>query len=204
MWEGFELAGPAVRLRRLELADAEALAQAAGAERSTFRYTWVPTGVEGARAYIAATHRAMESGARLPLATLFEGELVGSTSFLAMQPWSWPEGSPLQRHERPDAVEIGATWLAPAAQRTRCNTEAKLLMLTHAFESWRVYGVRFRTDERNRRSRTAIERLGASLDGVIRADYPAQDGRPRNSASYSIVAEEWPSIRVRLRERLER
>lgn len=204
MWEDFELEGETVRLRRLELDDAEGLATAAGTERDLYGYTAVPDGVAGARTYIEQTHRAMESGQRLPLATVWNGQLVGSTSFLAMQPWLWPPGSPLQRTDRPDSVEIGATWLGPAARRTRCNTEAKLLMLTHAFEAWDVYAVRFRTDERNARSREAIERLGAKLDGVIRADYPSQDGRPRNSASYSILAAEWPPVRERLEARLAR
>jgi RimJ/RimL family protein N-acetyltransferase len=100
-------------------------------------------------------------------------------------------------------VEIGWTWLAPSAQRTAINTEAKLLMLTFAFEEWKVDRVCLRTDRRNERSRNAIERLGATLDGVIRADRPGSDGTIRDTAHYSIVADEWPAVRDRLRLRTQ-
>ena len=102
--------------------------------------------------------------------------------------------SSLQRTEHPDAVEIGSTWLAASAQRTRCNTEAKYLLLSHAFDVWRVHRVSLKTDERNTKSRRAIERLGALFDGVRRADMPGQDGSVRNSAYYSIVPGEWPTV----------
>ena len=95
-------------------------------------------------------------------------------------------------------VEIGATWLGPDAQRTGINTEAKLLMLTHAFESWLVRRVRFQTDSRNERSRNAIERLGAQLDGVIRGDRVATDGAIRDSAVFSILDSEWHSVKDQL------
>ena len=120
---------------------------------------------------------------------------MGSTSFLEIQRWRWPAGSPLQRGDDPDVVDIGATWLAASAQRTRCNTEAKLLMLTHAFEVWRVHRVALKTDERNTASRRAIERLGARFEGVRRADMPGQDRSVRHSAYYSIVQAEWPAVR---------
>ena len=102
----------------------------------------------------------------------------------------------------PDALEIGATWLSDLAQRTRCNTEAKYLMLTHAFDVWEVHRVALKTDERNTRSRRAIERLGAKLDGVRRADMPGQDGSVRSSAYYSIVRAEWPAVRATLEQSL--
>jgi len=143
--------------------------------------------------------RQRAAGDRLPFVTVWRGRVVGSTSFIEPRVWDWPAGSALQRIDRPDAVEIGSTWLAASAQRTRCNTEAKLLMLTHAFERWQVHAVSFKTDERNVRSRRAIERLGARFDGVRRADMPGADGTVRNSAHYSIVAAEWPAIRARLR-----
>ena len=202
MWEQFSLTGESVELRPLVLDDAEALAEAARESRDTFTFTPVPDGVEDARFYIERTHQAQAAGTRLPLAIAWNGRAVGSSSFLSMTPWLWPAGSPLQRTAEPDSVEIGATWLAASAQRTRCNTEAKLLMLSHAFEVWDVYSVRFRTDARNERSRRAIERLGAQLEGVLRSDYPGNDARPRNSASYSILAAEWPGVRERLEARL--
>ena len=88
----------------------------------------------------------------------------------------------------------------PAAQRTPINTEAKLLMLSHAFDVWHVLRVTLKTDARNERSRNAILRLGAQFDGVLRAHMPAYDGAwPRDSAFYSILASEWPAVRSRLR-----
>jgi RimJ/RimL family protein N-acetyltransferase len=198
------LKGATVTLRPLALADAGALAAAAAESRQHYIYTRVPDGVVEAEGYIAAALQERESGHRLPFATLWQGRVVGCTSYLDLQQWRWPAGSPLQRTDRPDAVEIGATWLSASAQRTRCNTEAKYLMLSHAFDVWEVHRVALKTDERNTRSRRAIERLGARLDGVRRADMPGQDGSVRNSAYYSIVRAEWPAIRAKLEESLAR
>jgi RimJ/RimL family protein N-acetyltransferase len=129
---------------------------------------------------------------------------VGSTRFGNIESWPWPPGNPNQRgDDRPDAVEIGWTWLAAAAQRTAVNTEAKLLMLTHAFEEWRVHRVSLMTDSRNERSRNAILRLGARFDGVLRGQRPATDGGIRDTAAFSILESEWPMIRRRLQSRLD-
>jgi N-acetyltransferase len=196
------LAGPTVTLRPLSIADAGALAAAAAESREHYTYTRVPDGAAQAESYIAAALRDRESGHRMPFVTLWHDRVVGCTSYLDLQRWQWPAGSPLQRTDRPDAVEIGATWLSASAQRTRCNAEAKYLMLAHAFDVWEVHRVALKTDERNARSRRAIERLGAKLDGVRRADMPGQDGSVRNSAYYSIVRAEWPAVRARLEESL--
>jgi len=88
-------------------------------------------------------------------------------------------------------------------QRTSVNTEAKLLLLRHAFQTWRCYRVTLKTDERNTRSRRAIERLGAHFDGVLRAFQPAADGKPRNTAYYTILDREWPDIERRLQQKLQ-
>jgi RimJ/RimL family protein N-acetyltransferase len=196
------LSGPTVTLRPLAIADAGALAVAAAESRQHYIYTRVPEGIGEAERYIAAALRDRDGGYRMPFATLWRDRAVGSTSYLDIQQWRWPEGSPLQRTDRPDALEIGATWLSDSAQRTRCNTEAKYLMPTHAFEVWGVHQVALKTDERNARSRRAIERLGAKLDGVRRADMPGQDGSVRSSASYSIVRAEWPAVRATLEKSL--
>ena len=196
------LEGPTVTLRPLSGADAGALADAAAESRQEYTYTRVPDGIAEAESYIATAMRERESGHRMPFVTVWRGRVVGSTSYLDLQQWRWPAGSPLQRTDRPDAVEIGATWLAASAQRTRCNTEAKYLMLTHAFDVWQVHRVALKTDERNARSRQAIERLGARLDGVRRGDMAGQDGSVRNSAYYSILRAEWPTIRAKLEESL--
>ena len=92
-------------------------------------------------------------------------------------------------------MEIGWTWLRRSAQRSGANTEAKRLMLAHAFETWQVRRVTLKTDARNARSRAAIARLGATLDGLLRGHIPASDGGPRTSAVFSILDAEWPAVR---------
>jgi RimJ/RimL family protein N-acetyltransferase len=192
------LQGPTVTLRLLEVDDAAAVAVAASESRGTFSFTRVPDGPDDARRYIEGALAERSTRGRIPFAILWHGRLVGSTSYLDPGYWRWPAGSPLQRSGTPDVVEIGATWLAASAQRTRCNTEAKLLMLGHAFDVWQVHRVSLKTDERNAQSRRAIERLGALFEGVRRADMPGADGTVRSSAYYSIMRAEWPAVRERL------
>lgn len=199
-----ELRGVEVRLRPLCPDDAEALAAAAFESRAHFGFSPVPDGLMEARGYIERALHQCEAGQRMPYAIMWREKLVGTTSYSDFQPWEWPADSERQRKDRPDAVEIGYTWLAASAQRTRCNTEAKFLMLNHAFAEWDVHRVSFRTDERNARSRHAIERLGAQFEGIRRADRPGQDGTVRHSAFYSIVRSEWPMICQRLQELLAR
>jgi N-acetyltransferase len=192
------LTGPTVTLRPLALDDAAALAAAAAESRTEFAFTRVPDGADDARRYIEGALAERQTRGRLAFATVWQGRLVGSTSYLNAERWRWPAGSPNARTDRPDVVEIGATWLAASAQRTRCNTEAKLLMLAHAFDVWQVHRVSLKTDARNAKSRRAIERLGALFEGVHRADMPGTDGSVRDSAYYSIVRAEWPDVRKRL------
>lgn len=198
------LSGVTVTLRPLSAADAPALAAAAAESREQYVYTRVPDGAQDAARYIDLALADREAGHRLPFAIEWQGRVVGSTSYLDVQRWRWPAGSPHQRADRPDSVEIGSTWLAASAQRTRCNTEAKYLLLSHAFDAWDVYRVCLKTDERNAPSRRAIERLGARFEGLRRADMPAQDGSVRTSAYYSIVRAEWPEVRAKLEAALAR
>jgi N-acetyltransferase len=145
------------------------------------------------------------AGRALPFATRSRaaGRVIGSTRFGNIEFWVWPADSPHARPDgTPDVVEIGWTWLAAEAQRTAVNTEAKLLMLTHAFETWRVRAVKLNTDARNARSRAAIERIGARFDGVLRAHRPASDGGIRDTAAFSLLAEEWPAARAKLHARI--
>jgi N-acetyltransferase len=197
------LQGRHVLLRPLEPGDAEPLAKAAGESREHYQFASVPGTLEAARSYIDRAIRERDAGTRYAFSIVFRGRIVGSTSFLDYQHWTWPPGSPLQRTDRPDVCEIGATWLAASAQRTGCNTESKFLLLSHAFETWAVHRVMFRTDSRNNRSRAAIERLGARLEGIHRADKPAPDGNVRDSAFYSIIAAEWPAFRARLSDMMK-
>lgn len=194
-----ELGGRDVVLRPLVAEDAAALALAAAESRATYVYSTAPEGRQGAEAYIARALKQKSEGQRYPFALHWRGRIVGSTSYSEFQPWVWPEGSAQQRHDRPDAVEIGYTWLAASAQRTACNTEAKLLLLEQAFERWAVHSVYLRTDERNQRSRAAIMRIGARFEGIRRAHCPGADGAVRSSAFFSIVLAEWPEVRERLR-----
>jgi len=197
-----ELGGDEVLLRPLFEADIAALAQAARESREHYRLNLVPDGLEETPEYVARALLQLEKGERYPFVIRWNQRVVGSTSYLLYQPWVWPPGCKLQRSDRPDVVEVGATWLAASAQRTRCNTEAKFLLLRHAFEVWGVHAVKLRTDVRNQRSRQAIERLGAKFDGLIRADMPGRDCTVRDSAHYSILAAEWPAVKAKLEERL--
>jgi N-acetyltransferase len=132
-----------------------------------------------------------------------DGVVIGSTRFFDLEQWSWPQGHPSRGRALPDACEIGYTWLARSAIRTPVNTEAKMLMLTHAFEAWQVLRVCLHTDIRNERSRAAIERIGGKFEGILRAHRMAADFIPRDSARYSIIASEWPAVKLRLGQRLE-
>ncbi|HVM65694.1 MAG TPA: GNAT family protein [Acidimicrobiales bacterium] len=200
------LTGRHVRLEPLEMEHVAALVRAAGESRATYGYSVVPEGEDAMRAYVEAALAARAAGEHVPFATVraTDGTVIGSTRFSDVAPWVWPAGSAQQREGRPDVAEIGHTWLAASAQRTGVNTEAKWLMLRHAFEVWEVHLVRLRSDRRNLRSRAAIERLGARFEGVRRADRPGVDGTVRDSAFYSITRDEWPAVRDRLKALLGR
>jgi RimJ/RimL family protein N-acetyltransferase len=197
------MVGNVVRLEPLRREHIPALVAAASEDRSTYKWNVVPDGIEETTAYVEA---AITDPDQRPFAiyVLSVDRVVGTTRFAAMTPWHWPRGHPLQRHDRPDVVEIGHTWLAASAQRTGVNTEAKFLMLTHAFDVWDVHLVRIRADVRNQRSRDAIERMGATFDGYLRADRPGADGTVRDSAYYSIARAEWPRVREHIKTLMAR
>jgi len=196
------LADDVVSLEPLALEHAADLCAAASGPRDTYVLTRVPDGLEATRAWIEVALAEQARGVSVPFVTrsVATGRIVGSTRFMTLERWTWP--SPHEANGRPagyaDVVEIGSTWLSPAAQRTAVNTHAKLLMLTHAFEAWEVRRVMLKTDARNARSRAAIERIGARFDGVLRAHMPAFDGAVRDTAFFSILAEEWPGVKERL------
>lgn len=179
-----------VRLEPLSLDHVPALVAAASEDRSTYAFTMVPDGLDAMAAYVATALDEQHSGRTLAFATFVHDRIVGSTRFMDMDHWG---ASPL-----PSVLEIGSTWLSASAQRTGANTEAKLLMLTHAFETWQVHRVTFKTDARNERSRRAIERIGATFEGIRRAHVLAYDGTIRDSAYFSIIASEWPAVKLRL------
>lgn len=196
-----ELVGRTVRLEPLSCDHVDGLASAAAGERGSYGYTVVPEGSEATRAYVDHLLADRARGTCLPYVQVRldrdRPEVVGCTRFMNFRRWTG--------RDAPDEVEIGGTWLSATAQRSGVNGEAKLLLLTHAFEVWRVWRVDFATDARNERSRVAIERLGATLEGVLRNHRPAADTglrRPRDSAIYSITNDEWPNVAQRLRDRL--
>jgi RimJ/RimL family protein N-acetyltransferase len=199
------LEGHFVRLEPLEQRHVAGLAAAAAGPRESYEYTFVPSDKATAERYVEVAMDWQAAGSAIPLAILDvrTRSVVGSTRYFDIQYWDWDAGN---RHQRgadlPDAVEIGYTWLAPWAQRTGINTEAKLLMLAHAFETWRVHRVRFVTDARNQRSRAAIQRLGARFDGILRAARAGADGAIRDSAYYSMLDSEWPAAKEALTVRL--
>ena len=218
MSEPLSLRGRFVHLLPMRMAHVDDLVAAATEERSTFAYTAVPSDTAAMAAYVTNALAARDAGQQYPFVTygVEVGRIVGTTRFYEIQQWDWsavPVDDRADRHDhdrhdhdqhgnRLDTLHIGHTWLSPAAQRTPVNTEAKLLMLAHAFDVWGVRAVRIQTDARNNRSRRAIERLGCHLDGVLRAERPATDGTVRDTATFSMLASEWPTNRQRLEARL--
>jgi RimJ/RimL family protein N-acetyltransferase len=197
--------GRLVRLEPLDLAHLPALLEVAQRAGPAFALTNVPDDEVGMRAYVESALADARKGRAVPFTTIeqAEGRVVGSTRFGNIEHWVWPSGHPLQKPDGiPDVVEIGWTWLDPVAQRTGINIEAKLLMLAHAFELWQVHRVTLMTDARNKRCREAILKLGATLDGILRAARPAADGAIRDTAAYSIIRSEWPASKATLLARL--
>ncbi len=204
MIEPVTLKGSSVVLRPLSRDDVPAMRALAGGPRGTFEWAFVPT-PDQVPHYVETALAMVERKAALVFAVCRPaGEMVGCTRLFDLQRWDWPPGTdPRAGQDVLDAAEIGYTWLAEAVQRTQVNTEAKLLLLRHAFGAWRCHRVTLKTDQRNSRSRRAIERLGAHFDGVLRAFQPAADGRPRDTAYYTILAGEWPRVEQRLLEKLQ-
>lgn len=197
-----------MRLEPLSFVHAEALnAAAADGELWNTQVTIIPR-PEGMNDYIQFALDGLAQGNQLPFviirkpteergalarplgrAALKADEVVGSTRFYEIFPTD-------------RKCAIGYTWLAQSAQRTAINTECKLLLLTHAFETWRCVRVELITDVLNEQSRTAIKRLGAKEEGILRKHLILPTGRVRDSVFYSITDDEWPQVESRLRQRL--
>lgn len=172
--------------------DADLAAAAADGELWKLRVTSVPEPDQAAM-YIAAALMGQHDGQMLPFVVrdLASGQIVGSTRYHDIVPAA-------------DRVEIGYTWYARRVQRSALNTECKLLLLGHAFETLGCAVVGLRTDHMNFASQRAIERLGARRDGVIRHNAPRRDGTVRDTVMYSILAHEWPDVKAHLQWQLER
>src|SRR5665647_3590244 len=185
------LEGERVRLEPLDERHVPGLLAAA---KDPATWTWLFERLDDEavlRAWLADALRARDAGTELPFATLDAKtrRVVGSTRYMAIVP----------AHRR---LEIGWTWLAPASWGTGINVEAKLLLLTHAFDALGAMRVELKTDARNERSRAAILALGAKFEGIFRKHMRMADGRIRDSAWYAITDDDWPAARQRLQARL--
>jgi RimJ/RimL family protein N-acetyltransferase len=198
------LAGSHVRLEPLDHRHVDGLVAASATDPSLYQWSPIPQGKVEATSYVNTALAWRDDGTAVPFAIVRvdDSVVIGSTRFWNLERWPWPQG-----HQRYgcvlDACEIGYTWLTRSAIRTAANTEAKLLMLTHAFETWRVLGVCFHTDARNQRSRAALERIGGKFEGILRTHRMAADYIARDSVRYSIVAAEWPDVKRRLSQLLD-
>lgn len=184
----------------MEKHHAAGLAAASAPDPSLYKWSPVPQGIEEVTKYIQTGIDLRESGSALPFVIIRveDGTIIGSTRFWNMERWAWQPGHERYGRVNPDACEIGYTWLTRSSIRTAANTEAKLLLLELAFEKWKVFRVCLHADSRNSRSCAAIERIGAKLEGILRAHRLAVDNIPRDSARYSIIASEWPEVKIHL------
>lgn len=195
-----ELVGDVVRLEPLSRGHVGELVVAANEDRATYAYTVVPSDESSMLAYVDGLLADFDRGEVVPFAqiSVITGRAVGATRYLTIRRRS--------AEDLPYAVEIGGTWLAASAQRTAINSEAKFLLLSHAFDVWHAKRVDLKTDARNDRSRNAMARIGASFEGVLRQWQPSQvsgeEALYRDSAMFSVMDVEWPALKETLRSRL--
>lgn len=187
-----DLVGHGVHLSITTVDDADELAAVAAATpEDAFRWTFVdrdPAAVRDRIAYYAETNR-------LIYVVRVDGQIVGQTGFYDLEFWT--------DAATPTVCEVGHTWYSPAVRGTTVNPACKLLLFTHAFESWRVARIGMRTDGRNAVSRAAMLKLGMTFEGSRRRHMVASDGTYRDSAYFSAVPSEWPAIKRGLRARLD-
>ena len=205
------LEGQHVRLEPLGPGHLDGLQAIIEGPRDTFGLTPVPQTRIELEAYVATALDEQRRMVALPFATLDArtGRVLGTTRFGNVEFWPIPPGSavPIRPAGVPYAVEIGWTWLAPDVQRTAINTEAKYLLLRNAFDDWDVHRVAICTDSRNTQSRTAILRIGAAFEGILRSHRgsyaPGEENIvARDSAMYSVVRADWPEVKRLLEARL--
>ncbi|HLJ83771.1 MAG TPA: GNAT family protein [Candidatus Eremiobacteraceae bacterium] len=185
------LQGSAVRLEPLTMNHLPGLVRV-GLDPELWR--WIPTNVKNAddmRAYVDRALDEQRQGTSVPFAIVAHptGDVIGSTRYMN-----------IDRSNR--RLEIGCTWLTAAYQRGRSNTEAKLMLLTHAFETLGALRVELKTDALNHKSRTAIARIGAKEEGTFRKHLITDSGRVRDTVYFSIIDTEWPAVKERLTEGL--
>jgi N-acetyltransferase len=200
------LQGRHIRLEPLTHDHIDGLVTASAGGSSLYQWSHVPQSRPEAVNYVRTALAWRDAGSAIAFATvrIEDGMVIGSTRFFNLEYWAWPQGHQLHGRDTPDACEIGYTWLTRSAIRTPANTEAKLLMLGHAFEVWHMLRVCLHTDVRNQRSRAAIERIGGKFEGILRAHRMAADFIPRDSVRYSIIAAEWPEVKEQLSQFVNR
>ncbi len=204
--EDVVLSGAHLRLEPLAHTHIPALVAAAGRDPALYRWSAVPVSAVDMGHYVDKALEWRAAGTALAFATRAAGRraVIGSTRFFDSNAGAGRRAIRGRPGGSPDTCEIGYTWLAADALRTAANTESKLLMLTHAFETWAVQRVCFHTDVRNERSRGALGRIGAQFEGVLRSHRLGVDLLPRDSARYSIIAAQWPETKRRLQGLLAR
>ena len=187
------LEGHIVRLEPLRHDHLDGLAEVAF-DPALWLYTLArPLNRDDLEAWLETALTNAQAGTEVPFATIEQatGRPIGSSRYLNIVP----------EHRR---FEIGWTWLATIAQRTGANREAKLLQLTHGFEQVRANRIEFKTDSLNEKSRRALLGIGAEFEGIFRNHMWMPEGRLRHSAYYSVTREDWPAVKARLTELLER
>ena len=189
--EPITLEGEFVRLEPLKLEHLDALCEVGMTDSLWFFTANVVQTVEDMRKYVETAVNEAERKVSLPFVTIDrkENKIIGSTRF-----------ANIDAHNR--KAEIGWTWINPLWQRTNINTEAKLLMLTHAFETWNCLRVELKTDVQNEKSRNAMLRIGAKQEGVLRRHLITESGRFRDSVYFSIIDTEWRDVQENLRAKL--
>ena len=193
--------GRFVQLEPLEAHHAKSIAVAGGIDRSTYEWIDVPATLLEAQQIVSAYQAQPHPQPWIAFVQRRskDSTVIGMTNFLSVERWDGPDANPT-------SVEIGNTWLNPQALHSPIDTESKLLLMTHAFETWNVVRVQIRTDARNDRSRRALIRIGAQFEGVLRNAQPGRGdlgrGAPRDSAVFSVLPNEWPTVKASMTARL--
>jgi RimJ/RimL family protein N-acetyltransferase len=204
--QSITLQGRHIRLEPIAFSHADGLIAASAGDAALYQWSAVPIGREAVLRYIETAHALRAADTALTFATVrqLDDRVIGSTRFFDIESWDWPRSHPRHGRTLPDVCEIGYTWLGHDSIRTAANTEAKFLMLAHAFEVWGLLRVCLHTDLRNIRSQKAIERIGGRREGILRVHRMAADFTPRDSVRYSILLSEWPGVKERLTRLLHR
>lgn len=191
--EAIRLNGTHVELIPLDPSHADALFTASQHEEIWTHMTVRINSKEDTEQYIQKAMEQKQNGMEYPFVIIEKAttQIIGTTRYLDISP----------QHKR---LEIGGTWLARTHWRSKANTECKYMLLTHAFENMDIQRVQIKTDQENLRSQQAIERIGATKEGIFRNHMVRLDGSSRNSVIYSIISEDWPNVRQHLEQLLNR